>query len=933
MPTSSAEPAKAARYLFGPFRLRPGSGVLYRGDELVSLAPKTFDVLLLLVENAGEVVSKQEILDKVWADSFVEESSLTKNISILRKILDEGLPGVEAIRTISKRGYQFTVEVVPEYHQPVQEPVVAPPSSPIQPTAPPVAVSLPPPVRSHALRWPRWSFAVAALLLASAGIWTVRARILPRPPRSAVAVISFHDLSGKPENAWLSRAISEMLTTELETDSKLRTLPGDVTARLRADLGLPDQSGFFDETLARIRRAVDCDYVVSGSYLSIDGQVRLDVRIQDTEKPTSAAALVFSGTEKQLPDLAAKAGAGIRARFGGGRISPDEEAKDGVALGAVQPSDPTVRKIYFQALEKLGSFDPAGAKPLLESVVAQDAGFALGHLELATALLQTGYERRASEETRKAMELSGHLPTSERLAVEARYRETIGQWPRASEIYASLWTFHPDNPEFGFSLARVQIRAGTGDLAGKTLLKLRASASAEVAARVGLAEAELAMARGEYGKASSGFASVVLQARALGSRLLEGRAHASQALASEKTGDSVKSRVAWQEAVRLCTEVGDSGCVANALNNESVILLDSDELPAALEAVNRALQLARKSGSRGQEGRALNILGLVLRRQGDLAGARENFDACLAIAREIGDPKLVAIALRRLGDVFTRTGDSEAALRNYTELMELSRKSDNKIDLAAALDSIGRLEQRKGDLPAARRDLEEALGIQRATHAETAVASTLAILANLSKNMGDLENARGLRAEECKMQRTLGRKDPLLRCSLALADIDLLQGRFREAAVAAQSLAEASQGSKQIPEAYRILALAKLALGDTTAAAKAIQTARTTGVKAGAKDEDLLTSTPLTIAAGRIESAMGHKREAAILFQRAQSQAVKTDTVSLMLEVRLAMAEAVARDNGGSAGRQLKELVTESTAKGYLGVAARAQKLLSTSVR
>ena len=76
-------------YEFGSFRLDACGPGLFRGDEIVSLAPKAADTLLLLVENAGKVVEKEELLKKVWRDAFVEEGSLTRTISLLRKALGE----------------------------------------------------------------------------------------------------------------------------------------------------------------------------------------------------------------------------------------------------------------------------------------------------------------------------------------------------------------------------------------------------------------------------------------------------------------------------------------------------------------------------------------------------------------------------------------------------------------------------------------------------------------------------------------------------------------------------------------------------------------------------------------------------------------------------------------------------------------------------
>jgi len=98
-------------YKFGRFRLDGTGRVLFRGDEAVPLSPKAAEVLLLLVTNAGSVVEKEELLSKVWQDAFVEEGSLTRTISILRKVLEAGSAGQECIATVSKRGYRFVLPV------------------------------------------------------------------------------------------------------------------------------------------------------------------------------------------------------------------------------------------------------------------------------------------------------------------------------------------------------------------------------------------------------------------------------------------------------------------------------------------------------------------------------------------------------------------------------------------------------------------------------------------------------------------------------------------------------------------------------------------------------------------------------------------------------------------------------------------------------
>jgi DNA-binding winged helix-turn-helix (wHTH) protein/TolB-like protein/cytochrome c-type biogenesis protein CcmH/NrfG len=96
---------------FGRFRLDPKTRVLWFQDEPVNLPLKEIELLTVLTESAGQVVTKDEILDKVWAGSFVEESNLTRHVYLLRKMLKEHGEGDGLIQTVPRRGYRFTGHV------------------------------------------------------------------------------------------------------------------------------------------------------------------------------------------------------------------------------------------------------------------------------------------------------------------------------------------------------------------------------------------------------------------------------------------------------------------------------------------------------------------------------------------------------------------------------------------------------------------------------------------------------------------------------------------------------------------------------------------------------------------------------------------------------------------------------------------------------
>src|ERR1700730_10682466 len=109
--TAAPEPKTRPFYEFDGFRLEPAGRILSRRGVIVPLTPKAFDTLLVLVENSGHVVSKDELMKAIWADTFVEEGGLTRNISSLRKALEEDPAHPHYIETVPKCGYRFFARV------------------------------------------------------------------------------------------------------------------------------------------------------------------------------------------------------------------------------------------------------------------------------------------------------------------------------------------------------------------------------------------------------------------------------------------------------------------------------------------------------------------------------------------------------------------------------------------------------------------------------------------------------------------------------------------------------------------------------------------------------------------------------------------------------------------------------------------------------
>src|SRR5262249_54687688 len=130
--------------------------------------------------------------------------------------------------------------------------------------------------------------------------------------RRSIAVLGFKNLTGRPEDAWLSTAFAEMLSTELAAGGQLRVIPGENVARTRTELKLIEADSYSAETLTRIRRNLGADYIVVGSYLTGEDQgqtfLRVDMRLQDASGGETVATISERGTEAKLADMLTLAG-------------------------------------------------------------------------------------------------------------------------------------------------------------------------------------------------------------------------------------------------------------------------------------------------------------------------------------------------------------------------------------------------------------------------------------------------------------------------------------------------------------------------------------------------------------------------------------------------------------------------------------------------
>src|SRR6202142_836549 len=384
------------RYRFGPFELDTGEESLARNGTRVKVQDLPFRLLVMLVERPGEIVTREEVRQRLWPENtFVEfDNSLGVAIRKVRDALNDDAEAPRYVETVPRRGYRFIAPVtvldaetlVPA--KPPPETVVAPATD--------GAGAPPPHTNSH--KHPRYWVAVASAALILTGVAIYGLRLLPKRSagrvatdgstpsirtRRSVAVLGFRNLPGRTEDNWLSPAFSEMLTTELASGGALRMVPGEDVARVKRELPLADEDTFAKATLDRLRINPGADVVILGSYPALSGsgdkRIRLDVRVQDTVRGETIAEKSFTGSEENLFELATQAGQALRQSLGISSASAQASLQARAAL----PSNQEAVRFYTEGQQRLWAFDYGHARDLLLKAVTADPSYPLAHSALS----------------------------------------------------------------------------------------------------------------------------------------------------------------------------------------------------------------------------------------------------------------------------------------------------------------------------------------------------------------------------------------------------------------------------------------------------------------------------------------------------------------------------------------------------------------------
>jgi TolB-like protein/DNA-binding winged helix-turn-helix (wHTH) protein/Tfp pilus assembly protein PilF len=307
-------------YEFGAFRLDPAERILLRQGELVALTPKVFDTLVLLVENAGRLVTKDEFMKQVWADAFVEEATLAQTVSQLRKALGNS----EIIETVSKKGYRFLGPVkLVDAGAPAASAKTGTVAAPVPARIPVKDQNQPqgdtptgPRAKAPHARWIVAIAVFAVLAAAAVFLYTYDQRARERSRIRSLAVLPLQNLSGDPNQEYFADGMTDELITDLAQIHSLRVISHTSVVQFKHT----------QKSLPEIAAQLNVDAVVEGSVLRTGNNVRITAQLLDARRDQHLWAASYEREISNVLELQGQVAKSIADHINV-KLTPEEGAK------------------------------------------------------------------------------------------------------------------------------------------------------------------------------------------------------------------------------------------------------------------------------------------------------------------------------------------------------------------------------------------------------------------------------------------------------------------------------------------------------------------------------------------------------------------------------------------------------------------------------
>jgi DNA-binding winged helix-turn-helix (wHTH) protein len=433
-------------FRFGEFQIDSLTRTLRREEELVILNRRAFDVLLYFVQNPGKVLTRDELLKNVWAESFVDENSLAQSISALRRALEEKPGDNSYIVTLPGRGYQFVA--------PVQAGAVAQEDGNSVPR--PAAESSPgglifqkhtiqtrviteereqqsPPIpRSRRLVRLVVALSAATLVVLVAilgGTWYWQSHRAPKlTEKDTIVLADFDNRTGDPV---FDDTLNTALSVSLRQSPFLNALSDSAVAKTLQLMTRPADTRLTPEVGQELCLRAGSQAYIAGSIDSLGKEYVLGLKAVNCQSgDTLTVEQVTAASKEKVLDSLGEAASKLRAELGESLATVQ---KFDVPLAQATTSSLEALQAYSLGMKAGGEKGSAAALPYFQRAIALDPNFAMGYLLVGNDYNNLSEVGRASEYVSKAFQLREHASEREKLSIAAAYYRVTGELDKAAQ--------------------------------------------------------------------------------------------------------------------------------------------------------------------------------------------------------------------------------------------------------------------------------------------------------------------------------------------------------------------------------------------------------------------------------------------------------------------------------------------------------------------
>ncbi|HZR31908.1 MAG TPA: tetratricopeptide repeat protein [Terriglobales bacterium] len=796
-----------------------------------------------------------------------------------------------------------------------------------------------PPVRpwGQGFPWVAASVVLVVLLLAGTGYIfrdklfskSTATRTAPAGPQVSLAILPFRNASGDPSLDWLGPTLAEMLNTAVGHSAHLRTVSPDRVHQLLTDLRIGPSTSIDLATLARIAESSNADNVVSGQFVRLGDQIKIDATLQDINRDRRIPLKLDPAGEKDIPAAASRLAESIRQNLS---VSPDvlKELK----ASSFQPSSksPLALRDYNQGVQLLREGKNLEAVKSLGSATKEDPQFALAFSRLADANSALGYDSEAEQVSRKAIELAYQLPLAEKYLIEAAHARIVRDNKKAIEAYENLSKTLPDNPDVQYALGSLYRDEADYDKARALFSRILQADPKNIRTlwQMGAVEMMSGNPRAALDPLTKGLSlaiqsdnqeqkGLILLAMGISYRLMN------------KPDEALRS---LQESLDINTKIGQKRAMASDLSSMAQVQALVGKSDLALTSFNRGLQIEREIGAKKEAGDTLIDLANLYLDRGQYQQALKMYKESLQIQRDSGDETNQALCLNNIGNVYLRLADYEGALTYLQQAFQLRQKLNVPPDIADTLHNLGVAYGNLGHDEQAMADFIKALDLDRKASDNRGAASQSHSMAFIFARQGRYGAAVNAMQDTLKSLRDAG--DRSIELAQSLNDFGRFLAEAGRSAEAAAPLNEAELLARNLKNNSLRASLLNtrgdvLFYAGNVGGAKAMYQQALSTASQGGQPEDVLISKINLARAALVE---GHATAAANEFAHLQQQADSLGQRQRSLECSVYRAEAIVQNKDYTRARQeLQQILGNSEKLGMRMENARIHYLMGTSLR